>query len=56
MIRTAEQYLETINDGREIWCLGEKVKDVRTHPTLSGIIQTTAMDVLPNALITGTSL
>jgi len=49
MIRTAEQYLETINDGREIWVLGEKVKDVRTHPTLSGIIQTTAMDfVLPN--------
>jgi len=49
MIRTPEQYLESINDGREIWVLGEKVKDVRTHPTLSSIIQTTAMDfVLPN--------
>ena len=49
IIRTVEQYLESLNDGREIWCLGEKVTDVRTHPTLSGIIRTTAMDyVLPN--------
>jgi 4-hydroxybutyryl-CoA dehydratase/vinylacetyl-CoA-Delta-isomerase len=49
MIRTVEQYLDSLNDGREIWCLGEKVADVRTHPTLSGIIKGAAMDyVLPN--------
>jgi aromatic ring hydroxylase len=49
MIRTVEQYLESLSDGRQIWCLGEKVRDVRTHPTLSGIIKTAAMDyVLPN--------
>ena len=49
MIRTVEQYLESLNDDREIWCLGEKVRDVRTHPTLSGIIKSAAMDyVLPN--------
>ncbi len=49
MIRTVEQYLESLNDGRQIWCLGEKVADVRTHPTLSSIIRTAAMDyVLPN--------
>jgi 4-hydroxybutyryl-CoA dehydratase/vinylacetyl-CoA-Delta-isomerase len=49
MIRTVSQYLDSLNDGREIWCLGEKVSDVRTHPTLSNIIRTAAMDyVLPN--------
>lgn len=49
MIKTVEQYLESLNDGREVWCLGEKVKDVRTHPTVSTIIKFAAMDyVLPN--------
>jgi len=49
MIRTVEQYLESLDDGREMWCMGEKVKDVRTHPTLSGIIRTAALDyVLPH--------
>ncbi|MRR15732.1 MAG: 4-hydroxybutyryl-CoA dehydratase [Deltaproteobacteria bacterium] len=49
MIKTVEQYLESLNDGREVWCLGEKVKDVRTHPTVSTIVRVAAMDyVLPN--------
>ncbi len=49
MIKTVEQYLESLNDGRQIWCLGETVSDVRTHPTLSSIIKTVCMDyVLPN--------
>jgi 4-hydroxybutyryl-CoA dehydratase / vinylacetyl-CoA-Delta-isomerase len=49
MIKTVEQYLESLDDGREVWCLGEKVKDVRTHPTVSTIIRTACMDyVLPN--------
>ncbi len=49
MIKTVEQYLESLDDGREVWCLGEKVKDVRTHPTVSTIIRTASMDyVLPN--------
>ena len=49
MIKTVEQYLESLNDGREVWCLGEKVKDVRTHPTVSTIVRMAAMDyVLPN--------
>ena len=49
MIKTVEQYLESLNDGREVWCLGEKVVDVRTHPTVSTIIRTASMDyVLPN--------
>jgi len=49
MIRTVEQYLESLDDGREIYCLGERVKDVRTHPTLSSIIRFAAMDyAMPN--------
>ncbi|MCX6007687.1 MAG: hypothetical protein NTZ34_10600 [Chloroflexi bacterium] len=49
MIRTVEQYLQSLDDGRQMWCLGEKVKDVRSHPTIQNIIRSSAMDyVLPN--------
>jgi len=49
MIRTVEQYLESLDDGRVVYCLGERVKDVRTHPTLRTIIRFAAMDyALPN--------
>jgi aromatic ring hydroxylase len=34
MIRTVEQYLESLDDGRVVYCLGERVRDVRTHPML----------------------
>ncbi len=33
-IRTGEQYLEGLRDGREVWLRGERVKDVTTHPGL----------------------
>jgi len=29
---TAEEYLESLRDGREVYFMGEKVKDVTTHP------------------------
>ena len=29
---TAEAYLESLRDGREVWIYGEKVKDVTSHP------------------------
>ena len=29
---TGQEYLESLNDGREIWIYGEKVKNVTTHP------------------------
>jgi len=49
MIRTVEQYLQSLDDGRQIWTLGEKVKDVRSHPTIQSVIRASAMDyVLPN--------
>ena len=44
MIRTVEQYLESLRDERVIYCLGERVKDVTTHPTLRYVIQPCAMD------------
>ena len=49
MIRTVEQYLESLRDGRVIYSLGERVKDVTTHPVLRRAVQAGAMDyVLPN--------
>ncbi len=55
MIRTVEQYMESLNDGREIWCLGEKVKDVRTHPILRTIVMASATDFVstPPAAVQG---
>jgi 4-hydroxybutyryl-CoA dehydratase/vinylacetyl-CoA-Delta-isomerase len=44
MIRTVEQYLESLKDGRVIYCLGERVKDVTTHPLLRNVIRSAAMD------------
>ena len=38
MIRTVEQYLESLKDGRVIYCLGEKVEDVTRHPLLRKVI------------------
>jgi len=49
MIRTVEQYLKSLEDSRVVYCLGERVKDVRTHPMLRTIIRSAALDyALPN--------
>ena len=39
MIRTGDEYRESIRDGREIWIDGERVKDVTTHPSFKSIIE-----------------
>ncbi len=44
MIRSVEQYLESLRDGRVIYCLGERVRDVTTHPILRNVIHSAAMD------------
>jgi 4-hydroxybutyryl-CoA dehydratase/vinylacetyl-CoA-Delta-isomerase len=44
MIRSVEQYLDSLNDGRVVYCLGKKVKEVATHPILRAVIQSAAMD------------
>ncbi len=38
MIRTGEQYRNGLQDGREIWIDGERVKDVTTHPATRPIV------------------
>lgn len=38
MIRTGNEYRESIRDGRQVWIDGEKVDDVTTHPAFKPII------------------
>jgi 4-hydroxyphenylacetate 3-monooxygenase len=38
MIRTGQQYLDSIRDGREVYINGERVKDVTKHPQFKPIV------------------
>jgi 4-hydroxyphenylacetate 3-monooxygenase len=38
VIRTGEEYRESIRDGREVWIGGERVDDVTTHPAFRPIV------------------
>ena len=42
MIRTSEEYLDSIRDGREVWIDGERVDDVTTHPAFKPIVDARA--------------
>lgn len=42
MIRTGEEYIESIRDGREVYMNGEKIKDVPSHPAFKPIVDTRA--------------
>lgn len=42
MLRTGEQYRESIRDGRDVWMDGEKVEDVCTHPAFKPIVEVRA--------------
>src|SRR5579862_8446591 len=42
MIRTGEQYRDSIRDRREVWIDGERVQDVPTHPAFKPIIDARA--------------
>ncbi|GAA3676857.1 4-hydroxyphenylacetate 3-monooxygenase, oxygenase component [Arthrobacter ginkgonis] len=42
MIRTGNEYRESIRDGRQIWIDGEKVKDVTTHPMFKPVVDVRA--------------
>ncbi|SLN64440.1 4-hydroxyphenylacetate 3-hydroxylase family protein [Oceanibacterium hippocampi] len=42
MIRTGEEYRESIRDGREVWIGGERVKDVTSHPAFKPIVDVRA--------------
>jgi hypothetical protein len=38
MIRTGNQYRDSIRDGRRVWINGERVKDVTAHPMFKPIV------------------
>ena len=42
MIRTGEEYRESIRDGREVWICGERVSDVPSHPAFKPIVDARA--------------
>src|SRR6516165_105237 len=42
MIRTGEEYRQSLADGREVWIDGEQVKDVTTHPAFKPIVDVRA--------------
>ena len=42
MIRTGDEYRESIRDGREVWIDGRKVEDVATHPSFRPIVEVRA--------------
>ena len=42
MIRTGDEYRASLDDGREVWMNGEKVKDVCKHPQLKPVIDVRA--------------
>ena len=41
-IRTGKQYIESLRDSRQIFIRGEKVRDLPTHASFSGIVSTIA--------------
>ena len=43
MIRTAEQYIESLRDGRVLYLSGEKVPDVTKHPSFKAPINARAL-------------
>jgi 4-hydroxyphenylacetate 3-monooxygenase len=38
MIRTGQQYRDSIRDGRQVWVNGERVRDVTTHPMFKPLV------------------
>jgi 4-hydroxyphenylacetate 3-monooxygenase len=38
MIRTGDEYRESIRDGRQVWMNGERIRDVTTHPAFKPIV------------------
>ena len=42
MIRTGEEYRNSLDDGREVWINGKKVQDICSHPQIKPIIDVRA--------------
>ncbi len=39
---TGDEYIQSVQDGREVWIYGERVKDVTTHPAFRNPVRMTA--------------
>jgi 4-hydroxyphenylacetate 3-monooxygenase len=39
VLRTGQDYIESIRDGREVWIDGERVSDVASHPAFAPIVR-----------------
>ena len=46
MIRTGDEYKDSIRDGRAVWIDGERVEDVPSHPAFAPIVDARAR--IPN--------
>ena len=44
MIKTVKDYVSSLRDGRVAYCLGERVHDVTSHPILTNLVQTGAVE------------
>lgn len=42
MLKTGDDYRQSLKDGRQVWIDGEKVKDVATHPAFKPIVDVRA--------------
>ena len=42
MIRTGDEYRESLRDGREVWVSGERVPDVTVHPQFKPLVDARA--------------
>ena len=49
MIRTGEEYRESLRDGRAVWIDGERVEDVTVHPAFTPIVDGAGADLRPGA-------
>ena len=53
MIRTGDEYRESIRDGREVWVNGERVTDVPSHPMFKPVVDIRARIYVPqNDIVT----
>src|ERR1700745_1539884 len=42
VLRTGQDYMESLRDGREMWIDGERVADVTTHPAFAPVVNVRA--------------
>jgi aromatic ring hydroxylase len=41
-IRTGQEFVDSLRDGRTVFAAGERIRDVTTHPPFRGVVATLA--------------